>query len=145
MLGFDALGSLALGQIPGATVVAQPLTTRIGAMSRSRSNMSPSFAATARIGSQSKVSANWSGLFAASGRIGAQSTARVPGGIVLKTIINGQAKATATAGILISARISQWAYVSADIHIQGTLSTTRKALLLDGSAPITASYWKGNA
>lgn len=144
MLGFDALGHRGIGQLP-STTVAQALFCTIGAAAKARSQGSFAFNATATIVASAKARGQWSGLASIAGRVKAVAKAKVTPGVILKTIINGQAKANVSPGILITARMVAQTYAAADIHVEGKTTGQRDPLLLNSSSQFTASYWKGRS
>jgi hypothetical protein len=145
MLGFDALGTLALGQVPGATVLSVSLNATVAAMAQVRSSGTQTFALQAKIDTSAFLKVQMSPASALSAKVSAKLSAKAPGGVILKSIVNGQAKANVSPGYLLFARVMMSSSSLSDIHIEGKTSSPRDPLLLNSGSQFGASYWKGRS
>jgi hypothetical protein len=143
LLGFDALGRLALGQLPGSASVSQALTARIGAMVKLRAQGTQLSALQAKITASAALKAQTTPTGVISARAKTQLSARAPGGVILRSIVNAQAKARTSPGYLLFARAMMASSGLSSLHLEGTTTPTRLPLLLNPGSQYGASYWKG--
>lgn len=143
MLGFDALGTLALGQVPGATVLGVSLNATVAAMAQARYAGTQISALQAKIDASAFLKAQMSPTSALSAKAAARMSAKAPGGIVLKSRMTSMAKASATPGYLLFARAMMSSSAMSSIHLEGTITTPRLPLLLNSGSQYGGSYWKG--
>lgn len=142
MLGFDALGRNALGQVPAGTT-AVFLSGIINSQAKLRSQFSITGVLAGRIGAQVKVRASSVPTSALSARSASMLRMRTPGGFGLSGKIACQAKARAPGGYALYARMAMMSSAMSSIHLEGTLTPPRLPLLLNSGSQFGASYWKG--
>lgn len=143
MLGFDAIGRLSLGQLPGSGITPVFLTGSVNAQAKLRSQFSITGVLAGRIGAQVKIRAQMSPTSALSARSKSMLAMRTPGGFGLSGKIALQAKARAPGGYALYARMALMSTAMSSIHLEGTLTPTRLPLLLNSGSQFGASYWKG--
>lgn len=143
MLGFDAIGRLSLGQLPGSGITPVFLTGRVNAQAKLRSQFSITGVLAGRIGAQVKVRASSVPVAIMSSRSASMLKMRTPGGFGLSGKIALQAKVRAPGGYLLYARMALMSSAMSSIHLEGTLTPTRLPLFLNSSSQFGASYWKG--
>lgn len=143
MLGFDALGRLALGQVTSAAT-SQPLSANISAMAKLRVQGSPTFALQAKIDASAFLKAQMAPTSAISARSKSMLSMRIPGGFGLSSRVTGMAKARATPGYLLFARAMMASSALPNIHVERSgPPSNRDPLLLNPESQYGASYWRG--
>lgn len=143
LLGFDALGRLALGQLPGSSSIPQALIAKITAMAKVRAQGTQLSALQAKADASAFLKAQTTFTGVLSTKAKAQLSARAPGGVILKSIVKAQAKARVAPGYLLFARAMMASSGLSSLHLEGTLTPTRLPLLLNSVSQYGASYWKG--
>lgn len=143
MPGFDAIGKLALGQLPGTGITAVFLTGMITSSAQSKVSFSGTGILAGRIAGQAKVRAPTVPVGILSARSKSMVAARAPGGFGLSGRISAAAKMKSPGGYALYARMALMSSAMSSIHLEGTLTPTRLPLLLNSGSQYGASYWKG--
>lgn len=143
MLGFDAIGRLSLGQLPGSGITPIFLTGRINSAAKLRVQFSGTGILAGRITGQVKIRAPTIPVAIMSARSTSKLSMRTPGGFGLSGKITGQAKARTPGGYALYARMALMSSAMSSIHLEGTLTPPRLPLLLNSGSQFGSSYWKG--
>lgn len=142
MLGFDAVGRLALGQVPSGTI-QQALTAKCTLMLKLLPQQTAASAMQARTSVMARLRVQQTAASALSAKTEMMMRLRAPGGLLLTARCAGMMKVKATPGYLLFARVMMASSAMSSPHIEGVTTVTRLPLLLNAGSQYGASYWKG--
>lgn len=144
MLGFDAGGRLALGQVPSGTI-QQAITGIIRGSASLRTSLVSLSALAGKSTGAARARVSMSPTSAISAKAKAMAQLKVPGGVALKSIVHAQSTLKVSPGYLLFAKAMMASSAIALPHLEGTTSGPRDPLLLNSASEFTASYWKGRS